>query len=31
MARSVFDGKADFQEDTFQRVSGLPLRCLKNY
>ncbi len=31
MGRSVFDGKLDFQEDTFQRVSGLPIRCLKNY
>lgn len=31
MARSLFDGKFDFQEDTFQRVSGLPVRCLKNY
>ncbi len=31
MARSVFNGKSEFQEDTFQRVSGLPVRCMADY
>lgn len=31
MVRSIYNGKSVFQEDTFQRVSGLPVRCLKDY
>ena len=31
LGRSVFRGKPDFQQDTFQRVSGLPVRCIKDY
>ncbi len=31
MGRSVFNEKTQFEEDTFQKVSGLPVRCLKNY
>ena len=30
MGRSVYAGKTEFQEDTFQQVSGLPIRCVKN-
>jgi len=31
MGRSVFRSKSAFQQDTFQRVSGLPVRCIKDY
>jgi uncharacterized protein (TIGR02145 family) len=31
LGRSVFRSKSAFQQDTFQRVSGLPVRCLKDY
>lgn len=31
MGRSVFNGKSDFQEDTFGQLNGLPVRCLKDY
>lgn len=29
--RSYYRGKVDFQEDTSQRVNGLPVRCIKDY
>jgi len=29
--RSLYRGKVDFQEDTSQKVNGLPVRCIKNY
>lgn len=31
LGRSLFYGNTVFQEDTFQRVSGLPVRCIKDY
>jgi uncharacterized protein (TIGR02145 family) len=31
MGRAIYRGKFDFQEDTYQRVNGLPIRCIKNY
>jgi len=31
MGRAVYRGKVDFQEDTYQKVNGLPVRCIKNY
>jgi len=31
MGRSLFVGNPDFKEDTFQKVSGLPVRCIKDY
>jgi uncharacterized protein (TIGR02145 family) len=31
IGRSVYRGKVDFQEDTYQKVNGLPVRCLKDY
>jgi uncharacterized protein (TIGR02145 family) len=31
MARSLYRGKEDFQEDTSQKVNGIPVRCIKNY
>lgn len=31
LGRSIFVAKSNFQQDTFQRVSGLPVRCLKDY
>jgi uncharacterized protein (TIGR02145 family) len=31
LGRSVFRSKSAFQQDTFQRVSGLPVRCIKDY
>lgn len=31
LGRSIFRSKPSFQQDTFQRVSGLPVRCIKDY
>ena len=31
MVRSYYRGKVDLQEDTSQKVNGLPVRCIKNY
>jgi uncharacterized protein (TIGR02145 family) len=31
LGRSIFRSKPGFQQDTFQRVSGLPVRCIKDY
>jgi len=31
LGRSVFRSSTSFQQDTFQRVSGLPVRCIKDY
>jgi len=31
MGRSLYRGKVEFQEDTYQKVNGLPVRCIRNY
>ena len=31
MGRAVYRGLLNFQEDTYQRVNGLPVRCIRNY
>ncbi len=31
LGRSYYRGKEDLQEDTYQKVNGLPVRCMKDY
>ncbi len=31
LGQSVYVGRPDFQDDTYQRVNGLPIRCIKDY
>lgn len=31
MIRSIYRGRLDFQEDTSQKINGLPVRCVRNY
>ena len=31
LGQSVYRGKPEFQDDTYRRVNGLPVRCLKDY
>ncbi len=31
MIRSIYRGRPAFQQDTSQKLNGLPVRCLKNY
>jgi len=31
MGRAIYRGKVEFQEDTYQKVNGLPIRCIKDY